>query len=590
MINAIEEVPRALDTDQGRLACIVYRPAAVSGVGIVLCNPLFEARKSTHRVMVNLARALARDGHTVLRFDYRGCGESDGEFGAYAFTAWKRDIELACAALRQMPGCRHTGLLGLRAGASLAWLAAPQMQPDFIVLWEPVVNGSTHLLAELRKKLMKETITFGHNRVTRNALLETLRKGQSIDFDGYEITHQLYTDFEQLELCATEPPPCPGLVVQLGPHPELTGDIEAFVRHCRSRNALLTVIARRERPFWNLIGLVDCPSLIDTTRAWIAERQPGAARAVDRRTSAASPTVRLVPPSDPGVPPTPPAPRPVTLTVAGQALRGLLHTPDAAGNGLGILFLHGWSGCKLGPHRMFVNAARQFAANGCHCLRIDFRGRGDSDGLPRAADIVSMTEDAAAAFAHLSSIAAVRAVAVLGICSGGKVAVSLAAREPRVKHLALWSAEALAPLRATTIARRKTLLALKQYAYKACRPATWRKLLTGRVNTALVRKAVLEHEQPDAREQRAEAATLKRLATYRGDVVLVYGGNDPETVASAQGYRTFFDKYGVPWQAHTIDGANHSFYARAWERAVIDLTWQWLDSRAPGVGDGKASP
>ena len=44
--------------------------------GIVLCCPFGEERKSAARVMTLAARDFCREGFCVLRFDYRGTGES----------------------------------------------------------------------------------------------------------------------------------------------------------------------------------------------------------------------------------------------------------------------------------------------------------------------------------------------------------------------------------------------------------------------------------------------------------------------------------------------------------------------------------
>ena len=51
-------------------------PSAPVGVLIVVGGPQYRA--GSHRQFVLLARALAQAGHPVLRFDYRGMGDSDG--------------------------------------------------------------------------------------------------------------------------------------------------------------------------------------------------------------------------------------------------------------------------------------------------------------------------------------------------------------------------------------------------------------------------------------------------------------------------------------------------------------------------------
>ena len=47
---------------------------------IVMCHPLGEEKLWSHRVFVSFARDLAAAGFAVLRFDFRGEGDSDRDF------------------------------------------------------------------------------------------------------------------------------------------------------------------------------------------------------------------------------------------------------------------------------------------------------------------------------------------------------------------------------------------------------------------------------------------------------------------------------------------------------------------------------
>ncbi|WDH83275.1 alpha/beta hydrolase [Paenibacillus urinalis] len=49
---------------------------------IVICHGFVGNRIGVDRLFVKMARELAEDGNLVLRFDYIGCGESTGEYGA----------------------------------------------------------------------------------------------------------------------------------------------------------------------------------------------------------------------------------------------------------------------------------------------------------------------------------------------------------------------------------------------------------------------------------------------------------------------------------------------------------------------------
>ena len=117
--------------------------------------------------------------------------------------------------------------------------------------------------------------------------------------------------------------------------------------------------------------------------------------------------------------------KPVTFE-SDVLLRGVLNVPDGAA--AAVVFAHGWSGYRCGPHRMFVNAARRFAEEGIASLRFDFRGRGDSDGDAAATDLDAMIADLLAAAQFVRAEAGIERVFPLGLCSGGNVVLGAASR------------------------------------------------------------------------------------------------------------------------------------------------------------------
>ena len=85
------------------------------GIVIVVGGPQY--RIGSHRQFVLLARMLAAEGYPVLRFDYRGMGDSDGE--AQPFDDIGDDIDAAVGALATAcPGLREVALWGLCDAAS----------------------------------------------------------------------------------------------------------------------------------------------------------------------------------------------------------------------------------------------------------------------------------------------------------------------------------------------------------------------------------------------------------------------------------------------------------------------------------------
>lgn len=92
-------------------------PSATRGVLVVVGGPQY--RVGSHRQFVLLARDLAAAGLPVLRFDYRGMGDADGEFAG--FEQIDADIAAAVDAFcAQLPELREIVIWGLCDAASAA--------------------------------------------------------------------------------------------------------------------------------------------------------------------------------------------------------------------------------------------------------------------------------------------------------------------------------------------------------------------------------------------------------------------------------------------------------------------------------------
>ena len=95
------------------------RPEARNGLVIIVGGPQYRA--GSHRQFVLLARAVAIAGTPVLRFDYRGMGDSAGALRTFEHVT--EDIACAINALQAAaPGVQTVALWGLCDGASAALL------------------------------------------------------------------------------------------------------------------------------------------------------------------------------------------------------------------------------------------------------------------------------------------------------------------------------------------------------------------------------------------------------------------------------------------------------------------------------------
>ena len=269
---------------------------------------------------------------------------------------------------------------------------------------------------------------------------------------------------------------------------------------------------------------------------------------------------------------------PLSLTNGPASLRGILHRPSTdERHGPVVVFLPGWSGCRLGPHRHFVKAARRLADRGIASLRFDYRGRGESDGSAADTTIATMVEDTGTILTWVGEMLPQAPILLAGICSGAKVAIMTAAQHPNLAGLALWSAEPMGHLVGSSRTSRKRLHVLKAYMRKAFAPATWRKLVRGEVNTHMVGAAIRQDEKASSPEQAAEDRALLGFRDFQGPVLYVYGERDPETPLALKAYQAFCARHRISSEFVEIPEADHSFYNLEQEAQVMDITEWWID-------------
>ena len=109
--------------DEG-LVGILAIPEQPAGRGVLIVVGGPQYRVGSHRQYLILSRQLAEAGFPVLRFDYRGMGDSEGE--VHTFEAVDQDILAAINAFfHAVPGLDDVVLWGLCDAASAALMYAP---------------------------------------------------------------------------------------------------------------------------------------------------------------------------------------------------------------------------------------------------------------------------------------------------------------------------------------------------------------------------------------------------------------------------------------------------------------------------------
>ena len=237
-----------------------------------------------------------------------------------------------------------------------------------------------------------------------------------------------------------------------------------------------------------------------------------------------------------------------------------------------VVLVPGWSGTRAGPADMLVFLASSLTRAGWTAIRVEMPARGDSCGAFDAVDLDAMIAAAAACSGEDKS------PRFVGLCSGGNVALGASTiRDPKSEirnSLVAISTLPFQPARTQTFDNRRRWKNLKNYASKALSPNTWARLVKGEINVDRVKKNVSAGEKPASGERNLKDSARdieKELLDWKGSGLFIWGSGDEEAAPA----RAHFEKLHAAGMGsrektvfHTIEGANHNFYSRAWREEL----------------------
>lgn len=146
-MSAPPELAISFACEGEQLVGIVSPAAQPADLGVVIVVGGPQYRAGSHRQFVELARALAAAGFPVLRFDYRGMGDSEGALRNFEHASF--DIGAAITAFQRVqPQVKRVALWGLCDGASASLLYLYDKRDPRVVglaLLNPWVRSETSL-------------------------------------------------------------------------------------------------------------------------------------------------------------------------------------------------------------------------------------------------------------------------------------------------------------------------------------------------------------------------------------------------------------------------------------------------------------
>ena len=236
---------------------------------------------------------------------------------------------------------------------------------------------------------------------------------------------------------------------------------------------------------------------------------------------------------------------------------------------------------RVGPNRLYVNAARALAEAGHPALRFDVSGLGDSearrDGLSYQESRLVETREA---MDHLETQQGVGTFVLLGLCSGADQAFRVACVDSRVVGVVLIDGYAY----------RTQKYYVVHYGRRLFRLSSWWNFATGRHPVWRALRDKLRNPRRDQSEShalerfvidlppRAEAeADLRTLIQRPVHMLVLYtGGQEGEYNYGAQ-FRDMFPSVPLGDQVRVLywPSVDHTFTRARHQRELLDMIADW---------------
>lgn len=505
-------------------------------LGIVICNPLGHEEICAHRSLLHFARSLAAAGMPVLRFDYDGTGDSAGtDLDADRVNAWLASVQAAADQLRTLAAVEQLCFLGLRFGAALAALAAAERNDVAgVMAIAPVVNGRAYI-RELRALQLAMDSKEGAASETE-AVLESA---------GFLLTKETQSAIGAIDLTKqTRAPAAHLLIVERDDLP--TNDRwPAQLRNSGATAQQVTLPGYVEMMLAPHDAIVP-QQMVERITAWTRElreqltpaaphepvRQPALSRSITLSSPLGSNDSLIE-----------------EAAFIDDALRmfAVISRPRIVpASPRVIVMLNSGAVHRIGPNRIYVTLARNWAARGHVVLRVDISGIGDSTPRPGEPEnsvySARAQEDVDAILKYIEQRYGLHDLHAVGICSGAYHSFKAAVRGAPFKSAAMinpltffWKEGMSLQYPAYRVAAD-----VERYKSSVFRMKSWFKLLRGRVNMVELSQVLLRQGIIVATRMVRELAHLMHIyfrddlgreleitAKHSIDMMFVFSAQDP---------------------------------------------------------------
>jgi alpha-beta hydrolase superfamily lysophospholipase len=423
----------------GEQSFAIHHPApAGRRAAVLFCPPFGWDEVCSYRVLRAWSQRLSATGHHSLRLTFPSTGDSAGTpRDPDRLAAWIGSVDAGARWLREASGASSVIVVGFGLGGAIAYAATAASAPiDGLVLWSTPAR-TRNLVRQLKAFSQMELDTFFSDLEAPAPLVDELEAG------GFLLSHQTLDDLSALDLTKLE------LTGRL-PRGALLLERDGLAVDARLAEALQRDgVAMTTAPGDGYAAMTSHPqhaTMPEETILRIAQwiSQPDVAPRSEHPVASVDPQTR--PSAELELDGRRISETPFQLDRPGGTLSGVLTLPEEDPGVEGrpcAVFLNAGAARRIGPSRMWVEAARRWAARGIPSLRLDSVGIGESDGPPTPYpedgtlyDPAFVT-DVTATLDELQRRGVGDRFLLVGLCAGAYWSLYAGLDDPRVDGMAL---------------------------------------------------------------------------------------------------------------------------------------------------------
>lgn len=538
---------------------MLHQPASdAARTGVLFCSPFGWEEICSYRARREWAVRLADAGYPAMRFDLPSTGDSAGApQDPDRLGAWCHAITAAAQQLREISACERVAAIGIGLGGLLLWRTICEGAPiEEAILWGVQARGRS-LIRELRAFARLEDLGSEDDRDGADRL-----EAGALAAGGFVLSKETVAAIESIDITQLRPPELLRRVLLL--------DRDGMAPDERLHDHLqATALDFGVQPGPGFGAMTAKPHLarapltvFATVDRWLQREPQNAGESMAAASTSACETE-----IEPGISES-------TLWVQQPFgdLFGVLCAPTPAKqSGICAVMLNAAAIRRVGPNRMWVEAARRWALQGIPTFRLDLEGIGDADGDGERFDdlgelyVDSLVAQVRAAIDELEARGLGPNFVLGGLCSGAYWSFHAALEDPRVVGALLLNPRALywdVSLETARDLRRGML-----------RGSAWRKTLSGQMPPARIAEAAARAPAAPIKLARRALARSRarrsgldriglafdRLCEARKPILFMFSGDEPllEELKS-EGYVDQMERWpnidiqSLPGKVHTL--------------------------------------